>query len=202
MNKKISTSLLALLMILVSGCSLAKEEVYSDDMVNGDCMVGLLITEGNRGIMDHVSGEELTLEEAMAGQKVYANVDKMNSDEPADWEITFPGVEGISFFVPEFQYEDGDSFVMVIGDEEISDVKNHMKVSDEGQSREITGTVYVAREANKEYIYYMNPVYQTADGDIYVTQGNGLMGSEAEGYGALGSWNVKEEKGCEKEEYA
>ena len=180
MNKKLLALILVITMLLANGCQLAKGEASNDGIGKDDCLVGLLITEGQRGI------DEL----------VYANVDKKNSDDPADWEITFPGVEGISFFVPEFRYGDGeyDSFIMVVGSDEISDVKNSLNVSDTDESREITGTVYVAREAGKEYIYYMNPVYQTAGGEIYVTQGNGLMGSEKEGLGALGAWNVQEEK--------
>lgn len=180
MNKKLLALILVITMLLANGCQLAKGEASNDGIGKDDCLVGLLITEGQRGI----------------DEPVYANVDKKNSDDPADWEITFPGVEGISFFVPEFRYGDGeyDSFIMVVGSDEISDVKNSLNVSDTDESREITGTVYVAREAGKEYIYYMNPVYQTAGGEIYVTQGNGLMGSEKEGLGALGAWNVQEEK--------
>ena len=180
MNKKILAFILMLTMLLTNGCQLAKEEASNDGIGKDDCLVGLLITEGQRGI----------------DESVYATVDKKNSEDPGDWEITFPGVEGISFFVPEFRYGDGehDSFIMVVGSDEISDVKNCLNVSDTGSNREITGNIYVGRVADKEYIYYMNPVYQTVDGEIYVTQGQGLMGSEAEGTGALGSWNVKEEK--------
>ena len=81
-----------------------------------------------------------------------------------------------------------------MANDEMSDVNNHLKVSDQGKSREVKGTIYVARETKKDYIYYMNPVYQTATGELYVTQGNGVMGSEKEGYGPLHTWNVKEEK--------
>ena len=84
--------------------------------------------------------------------------------------MTFPGVEGISFYIPEFRYgeEKYDSFVSVIGSDEISDVNNNFNVSDTSESREIAGTIYVVQELGKEYIYYMNPVYQTADGEIVV----------------------------------
>ena len=189
-------SILMIVMLFASGCSLAKEEVNSNGIGKDDCLIGLLITEGNRGILDAEVGTEMSLEEWQDSQKVFATVDKKNSDDAGDWDIFFPGVEGISFFIPEFRYgeEKYDSLVMLVGSDEICDVKNHLNVSDTSESREITGTVYVAREKEKEYIYYMNPVYQTADGEIYVTQGQGLMGNEGEGTGALGGWNVKEEK--------
>ena len=201
MNKKILAYILILIMLLTSGCQLAKEEISQDGIGNDDCMIGILITEGNRGILD---GKEttMTLEELKDANKLYAIIDKKNSDSPDEWEVTFPGVEGISFYIPEFRYgeEKYDSFVSVIGSDEISDVNNHLNVSDTSESREIAGTIYVVQELGKEYIYYMNPVYQTADGEIYVTQGNGVMGMATEGFGAGQKWNMKEEKEVTKGE--
>ena len=202
MNKKLLTFILILTVLLTNGCQLAKEEVSNDSIGNEDCMIGLLITEGNRGILDHKVGTTMTLEELAEANKLYATIDKKNSKSPDKWEVTFPGVEGISFFIPEFRYgeEKYDSFVMVIGSDEISDVNNHLNVSETSESREIAGTIYVAKESGKDYIYYMNPVYQTAAGEIYVTQGNGVMGMETDGFGAGQKWNMKEEKEVTKGE--
>ena len=53
MNKKLLTFILILTVLLTNGCQLAKEEVSNDSIGNEDCMIGLLITEGNRGILYH-----------------------------------------------------------------------------------------------------------------------------------------------------
>jgi hypothetical protein len=54
----------------------------------------------------------------------------------------------------------------------ICDVKTHYITTDDGESVELTGTLYTIM-SNKEVVFFGNPVYQTAKGDIYVTPGTG-----------------------------
>lgn len=199
MNKKIWVGILAIVMILsLSGCSLAKEEQKSEGTVNEDIMIGVLITEGHVDIIDaeeEINVNEINGEISFVQGKRYATIDKKGSDSPSNWEVSFEGVDGIAFYVPEFRYGDGkyDSLVTGIFDEEMSDVDNQFYSTDNSHKREITGTVYVKMQEGKEYTYFMNPVYQTESGEIYVTTGNGMALGTGERDGGLGDWHMNTE---------
>lgn len=67
-----------------------------------------------------------------------------------------------------------------IGDE-IFDVNQHFSTTDEGEYIELSGSIYALTDEGEESeIFFLNPVYETSTGEIYVTTGNGISGHAGE----------------------
>lgn len=199
--------LAVVMMLLSSGCSLAVEDagedagevVGEDAQINTDRLVGAFVTTEhldlfdveaylNDNIDEIVEGGEVTVgNDSQYNGRIYATIDKKNSIEPSDWEISFEGVEGICFFNAKWQKEGEEPFSMLTVGEEICDVTQHLNVTDEGETKSITGTMYALVGENvDEVTFYLNPVYQTETGEIYVTTGVGfgMSGDIGGGYTA------------------
>lgn len=176
------------------GCSLAREDMQTD--ASSDHMIGVLLTDEPLDLFDmdgyiddHISefsdGDEVTIDASpkYAG-KLYAKIEKNNSKDPSDWEISFEGVKGFKFLSPLWTDEDGGSYYASDCDDEISDVNTNVNTSDEKEERSMMGTVYMLPNMIDDDIgYHVNPVYQTEDGKIYATEGGGSYssGSTSEG---------------------
>lgn len=94
----------------LSGCSLAVPDAGVEG--GNDRMIGVFITDEfldlfdiERYLNDHASGSvngqeaELPYDSGYEG-KLYAKIDKSKGSDPADWEISFGDLEGISMFTP------------------------------------------------------------------------------------------------------
>ena len=175
------------MMGILSGCTLAKESA-GDEEVSQDRLIGLFITQESidgfdaeayleEHIGDLIGGKEVMPEDTSSKNRIYGEIDKKDSENPDDWEISFGEIEGINFFQPIIHEEGEEPFSMIFADE-ICDVNVCYFTTDEGDSVELTGTLYTIA-SDKEIVYYNNPVYQTAKGDIYVIpgMGSGLDGS-------------------------
>ena len=53
-------------------------------------------------------------------------------------------------------------------------------VADEGDSREVSGTVYEIADGKGDSTYYVNPVYQSENGEIYALTGNGYSNGSSD----------------------
>lgn len=173
-------------MICFSGCSLAVEDAGEEKTKQQDRLIGAFITTDYLDLFDmeaylndHVEelisadgSDEMVIDGGEYNQRLYASIDKQNSVSPADWEISFGEVDGICFFDATFQNEGEETFTMIVGGDEICDVASHLSVAGEVESVVLTGTLY-ALEKGSEIQFYVNPVYQTAEGEIYTVTGNG-----------------------------
>ena len=152
--------------MLLGGCSLAvpRQEAEKKD----DQMIGAYITQ-----------EVLECEGTPAsGQRIDATVEKNGSGEPVDWSISFPGSDGIRFFAPFWQIQDGQSYRDNIVDDQICERNFSVSHTDEGEAIGLTGTIYVTpmeRPSGEGFHFYVNPVYQKPDGGIYATPGSGYL---------------------------
>lgn len=175
-----------MLMLLLSGCSLAREDAGEEGQVNTDRLVGAFITTEHLDLFDMEAYINDNIDEVMEGGtisvgnnskydgRIYATVDKHDSTEPSDWEISFGDVEGICFFGATWQRGDEEPFTMLTAGDEICDITQHLHVTDEGDFISLTGTMYaLVGEEMDEISFYLNPVYQTETGEIYVTGGMG-----------------------------
>lgn len=99
--------------------------------------------------------------------RIYAEYRK--KEDGTEGEYVFAGIEGIRFFNPVTPEEENTFDIQ--SDPEVTDV--HLKVTDFGQ--EIEGTVYCPTDQNA--CFYGNPVYQTAEGEVYLLAGTGVSGN-------------------------
>lgn len=149
-----------LMALSVFGCSLAVEGAGDGEAgMLRDQMIGVFITT-----------EYLSLDWDAKG-RIYATVDKNDSEEPSDWDIYFEGIDGINFFDGVWKSKNGNSFNMLTCGEEVCDIKTRYMTTDEGKGVELSGTVY--KLPANDFIYYSNPVYQTLEGEIYAVGGDG-----------------------------
>lgn len=207
-NVKVSAwcVIVMLLIGLLSGCSLAREEAGDEQQENTDRLVGVFLTteyldlfDMDAYLNDHlgelVDGETISVENSSKyNGRIYGTVDKKETTESKDcekWEIRFADLEGIAFFYSEWQEEGQEPFSMLMLGDEICDVTQHLNMTDEGETVSLTGTMYALAKEDVENVgFYMNPVYMTADGAYYVTAGMGHY----QGGNVGGSYTVKLEE--------
>lgn len=105
-------------------------------------------------------------------------------------EYTFEGVDGIRYFAAEMEDEHG-SYTQSVSDEGISDAHTAVNASEDATSVSLEGTVYIsAREVGKPVMYFINPVYQGADGRVYAMEGNSVSIDDDTGYDVGGKMTV------------
>lgn len=187
MNKKtIIACLVFVLLLNLCGCQLAKPE--EGDSSNSDRLVGVFITTEYLDLLDaeeafeeylknnagNISdGETITFDTDNRHNRVYATfIEEPYQDEDGEYHFSnnyeFVGLDGIALATYQIQNGEESYFASSVGDG-ICDV--HMKSGGEDQG--ISGTIWMA-ENSGEVIYYMNPIYQTADGRVYLVPGSGL----------------------------
>lgn len=176
----------------------------ADDSLDGgfgadDRLIGVLITTEHLDLFDFEGYLEDNREKILSGSQIdqsqwekyqgrlYATfVDKSYTHEETGEvtvlkEFVFDGVSGIRYFAATISDESG-SYVSSCADQAISD--GHMEVSatDQGEDISLEGTVYVSTVKGPR-VFYINPVYQSLSGEVYVTAGNGMTfsGEKTEG---------------------
>lgn len=186
MKKRLGACIfMAALALGLSGCQLARKELGAQAGASGDRLIGMFITQEYLDLFDlegylndHAGqimfGKEMVVDEA--GSRKYAERVYAAYQETDDGfgEYVFEGLEGICFFNAEISdLEDGT--LALQADPEVTDIK--MNESDEGS--EIEGTIYCS--AGKNSRFYFNPVYQTAEGEVYLLAGTGISGDLTDG---------------------
>lgn len=176
------------------GCSLAVPGAGED--TGEDRMIGVFITreyldlqnmgqyqEAHASVPDKEKKEEGD-NGPQDGRKLYAQIDRSGGENPDEWEITFGSLEGIQMFTPFWTPENGEPYWGTVCTEGISDTDIRYQESDSGTEHDISGTVYILPgKTDGSTACFANPVYQTADGRIYLTGGTGVSksGESAEG---------------------
>ncbi len=173
MNKKILAILLSCSMLLMGGCSLAKEEVVSKE---ADRLVGVyLTTEYPDSNNEHWVEYGTFNADTKFGEIPFPNMILPAEYDTRTREFVFPGLDGYALF--EATVQDGED-VYNTAQSDFMDGNFHVISTDFGDSFELSGTLYVG-EKTEDTIWKANLVYQTADGMVYLDgSGNGYSGNE------------------------
>ncbi|MDR0896613.1 MAG: hypothetical protein LBN04_02025 [Oscillospiraceae bacterium] len=182
------------LMLALTGCQLAKENL--DETTAEDRLVGVFVTTRHLDLfdldgymqdnLDSLGGDDAMLnaddakpyEGKLYAKLVSRTVTNEETGEAIETEEYAFDIEGICFFAPTIPAKDGnDSYVYTNFDESIAD--SHLKLSDGDAetSLSLEGTIYSALATHAETTFYINPVYQSADGSVYAVSGNGIHGN-------------------------
>jgi len=186
MNKRILALCLAAVMLLLTGCQLA---VDSGEAAGADRLVGMYITldyidlfDAERWLADNPgalhSGDEIIIDMESSTERLWAvPVEETYTDEDGvthtNRTYAFPTVEGFMMAVFSVR-EEFESYHATAADEPLCDVKTQFFVTDDGEDNGISGRIYGSPDAG-ELFFYCNPVYQTADGSVYLIPGSGMQ---------------------------
>lgn len=176
--KKLAVALIFALALMLPGCSLLREE---GEPADADRLVGVYITENyidsfdfEAYVQDNASslsgGGEISREDAAKyTRRIYAEV--------VDGKTSFP-IEGIAFIAARYE-KDGESCTGSDYGDKLADVHLSINVSDDMETTVLTGKLFADSGAG-HMSAYCNPVYQQADGRVYLVPGEGVsanMGS-------------------------
>ena len=170
--KKASIALALILALTLSGCSLLREDGEPSE---DDRLVGVYITESyidsfdfEAYAQDNVSalldGGEISREDAEKySQRIYAEV--------TDGKASFP-IEGVPLIASRYE-KDGESCTGSDYGDKLVGVHLSINSSEDMEALELTGELFT-NSGNGRVTAYCNPVYQQADGRIYLVPGEGL----------------------------
>lgn len=176
--KKLAIALIFALALMLPGCSLLREE---GEPADADRLVGVYITENyidsfdfEAYVQDNASslsgGSEISREDtAKYTRRIYAEI--------TDGKTSFP-IEGIAFIAARYE-KDGESYTGSDYGDKLADVHLSINVSDDMETTVLTGKLFADSGAG-HMSAYCNPVYQQADGRVYLVPGEGVsanMGS-------------------------
>lgn len=177
--KKLAIALIFALALMLPGCSLLREE---GEPADADRLVGVYITENyidsfdfeayvqdNASSLSGGSGEISREDAAKYTRRIYAEI--------TDGKTSFP-IEGIAFIAARYE-KDGESCTGSDYGDKLADVHLSINVSDDMETTVLTGKLFADSGAG-HMSAYCNPVYQQADGRVYLVPGEGMsanMGS-------------------------
>ena len=177
--KKLAIALILALALMLPGCSLLRED---GEPADADRLVGVYITENyidsfdfeayvqdNASSLSGGSGEISREDAAKYTRRIYAEI--------TDGKTSFP-IEGIAFIAARYE-KDGESCTGSDYGDKLADVHLSINVSDDMETTVLTGKLFADSGAG-HMSAYCNPVYQQADGRVYLVPGEGVsanMGS-------------------------
>lgn len=142
----------------LTGCKLAKEE--AETLIINDKLIGCYVTT-----------------EPISNGKIYAKLVEMKDDSsPYPWyEYRFEGIEGVEMYATTIiDRKGGNDYDIASYGEELCNTKSVCSYDYE----EIEGTLYYT---GAEVYFYMNPVYQEKDGDVYMVECDMAMHTSGHG---------------------
>ncbi|MDO5400262.1 MAG: hypothetical protein Q4F17_04675 [Eubacteriales bacterium] len=180
--------------VLLSGCQLARPEAQAPAK---DRLAGVLVTTEHLDLFDmeaylndHINdigpGDHVVSDTAGYEGRIYGELTQTgrHEDGAAKYEVSFPEVEG--YFWVDLRCSasglwepDGEYYWNSTGNGGLYDLKSGISSTDRGE--ESTLELTVAYWQDGPVTMFCNPIYQTADGKIYVTSGSGLSGDLALG---------------------
>lgn len=181
MNKKVICVICLLLaaMMSLSACQLAVPEMKNPDAENPggvekyDQLMGVLITKGPMEEFDPLALiEDGEYTENTDDSRVYGTV----SEEGGIYK--FGDIEGTVLVLHEV---DENCYGFRLSGGPVSDINHSVTAFEEGAEHKIEGTVWVSTDA-EDVILYMNPIYRTPDGRVYVMSGEGSYFDPRGGY--------------------
>lgn len=180
--KKSKLLLLALLMLTLTGCSLARAELPPE---SGGRWVGFFVVPSRGGrdaFFDNPYLEEFGSQEAETEQFGTLTIPQyvLFAVEDDAGNYTFPGIEtGFSLFYLEKTTDEGDHYTRVVSNMGAHEDGFQITDRDEGSSVTISGAVYFGPPPgvtdwdsySDDTIWTFYRVYQTKDGRIYIDGG-------------------------------
>ncbi|MBN2851402.1 MAG: hypothetical protein JXQ23_01545 [Clostridia bacterium] len=176
MNKGVIAILLTLIIILpFTGFKLANPNAEIENRYN-DNIVGVYITQEHLDLFDFDSyisdnftrNGDMVISESDSKKyngRLYATYDEETR------KFSFDEIEGILFASIRVEEEYGTCMVGS-SSEGISDAHNSVSITDDSEDVILKGTIYSL--AGQDVNYFINPVYQDNDGNVYVTGGSGI----------------------------
>ena len=189
--KKLAIALIFALALMLPGCSLLRED---GEPADADRLVGVYITENyidsfdfEAYVQDNASslsgGGEISREDAAKyTRRIYAEI--------TDGKTSFP-IEGIAFIAARYE-KDGESYTGSDYGDKLADVHLSINVSDDMETTVLTGKLFADSGAG-HMSAYCNPVYQQADGRVYLVPGEGVSAN-------MGSMTHSLSESCESAE--
>ena len=194
---------LTLMVISMTGCQLAKPDSgeTADDPAGRDRLVGVLVSDEYIDLYDTDAWLEDNLDEIIKGGEMTADLSDANKyqrrlyaskverplyDEngkqtSSTVDFVFEGIDAVMCYCATVQEETGEVFHTSYADLGMVLTKNHIRTTDEGTFVEMEGTVYVVADG-KNVIYEILPIYQTAEGELFLVQGDSIsLNTSAEG---------------------
>lgn len=189
-KKRLSALLAVLFTLSLCGCQLAQKDASEDSATAH--IIGVFITTEYLDLFDAEaylsdqfiginSGEvNFTENSDRYDGRYYATLQTITDLHGPDSKTTyyqyqFPNLKGFAFFSANHPDSvDMSDFLASNYDSAISDVHTSIFVTDAGQRVELTGTLNLSMSfTNKEI--FLNPVYETQDGSVYVESGDSFM---------------------------
>ena len=197
--------LLICLLLSFGGCQLAQPAATTDS--GADRMVGAFITKEHLNLFDMESYINDHAQEAFSGKhlvagpedsdkyglRVYGTMGHVEETDIYGNSYTaivfdFGGLEGLSLMAPTIT-EDGDLYTAAIGSQGITSTNwgiHSYGLDSRNTALTLSGTIYVdpalMDNPAQSIGMFVNPVYQSPDGQVYLTEGQGIStGSTIEG---------------------
>ena len=143
---------------------------------NSDRLVGFLITQSSLDQDDSQLTQAADYHYPATRVEKQGTIEVDGEEEPyLDVNYVFEGIDGIPFMLADTTGEDGVNSSTTISDGGVSDVQVYHSQTDDNITEEsLTGILYLAR-GKDDYLFFFNPVYQTADGDVYAVRATSGM---------------------------
>lgn len=170
--KKLAIALILALALTLPGCSLLREDGEPSET---DRLVGVYITESYIDTFDFEAyfqdnasslsgGGEISREDTEKySQRIYAEV--------VDGKTSFP-IVGVPLIAARYE-KDGESYTGSDCGDKLADVHLSINNSDDMVTTVLTGEIFTDSGSGR-VTAYCNPVYQQADGRIYLVPGEGM----------------------------
>lgn len=191
MFKRIFAAFLMTSMLLLTGCQLAKPQAAPKTPVS-DRLAGVLVTREHLDLFDMEGYLNDHLNECTTGDHVITDTSGYEGriygkliptgqleDGAVKYEVSFPDVEG--YFLVELRvsasgiWEEGEEYYWnTTGNGGFYDLKSGFTATDDGEKTDLEMTLAYWQDG--PVTMFVNPVYQTDSGEIYVTSGSGLTG--------------------------
>lgn len=202
---------LALMLFSVTGCQLALEDAGMNG--GGDRLVGVFVTKGyldrldmgaylnDNNLIDLSEDGDIALEvdsknyqdrlQATLTTRSWIDETGMSNEER---EFIFENIDGINFFAATIPAtENEESYLSSKFDEAISDAYIDIHIADDADRIELEGTMVISPGFLSDALY-INPVYQSEDGSVYVTSGSGFATGGMQDEGSIFSQTLEETK--------
>jgi hypothetical protein len=187
-NRIVAFLCCAALLWTLAGCQLAREGNDNGANSSGDKLIGVFVSTEYIDLFDMdgyindnannlIGGEFIVDGSAQEYQdRLYATVktETLTSDTGEKTEsedYVFENIPGFRLFAPTLQSEHGN-YTATMSDDAFSDVSIDVNEDYDKNSRILEGTIYTVPEGVE--VYYFNPVYQSEDGSVYLTSGEGI----------------------------
>ena len=143
---------------------------------NSDRLIGFLITRTSLDQDDNQLTQADDYHYPATRVEKPGTIEADGEEEPyLDVDYVFEGIDGFPFMLASTETGDGVNSSTTISDGTVSDIQvSYSQTNDNATEEGISGTLYLAR-GKDDYLFWFNPVYQTADGDVYAVRATAGM---------------------------